>query len=37
MPKFEWDEAKNKKNQTKRNISFENAKRVFEDEDYGKE
>ncbi len=30
--KFEWDERKNKINQKKHNISFENAAYVFSDE-----
>jgi len=29
--KFEWDETKNKINQQKHNISFEEAKEVFDD------
>lgn len=33
MPEFEWDEGKNKSNQAKHNISFEDAKGVFDDED----
>ena len=32
MPKFEWDEAKNRKNRKKHKISFEEASKVFEDE-----
>ncbi|GAB5554723.1 MAG: BrnT family toxin [Saprospiraceae bacterium] len=32
MPNFEWDENKNGKNKVKHNISFENAKKVFEDD-----
>ncbi len=33
MPEFEWDEEKNKSNQAKHNISFEDVKGVFDDED----
>ena len=29
---FEWDESKNKTNQTKHSIAFETAAKVFEDE-----
>ena len=29
--RFEWDEAKNRRNLAKRHISFETAKLVFED------
>ena len=32
MPKYEWDENKNKSNQQKHSISFEKAKEVFEDQ-----
>jgi uncharacterized DUF497 family protein len=32
MKAFEWDENKNRKNQQKHNISFEQASGVFEDE-----
>lgn len=32
MPKYEWDESKNKSNQQKHSISFEQAKEVFEDQ-----
>lgn len=32
MKGFEWDEKKNQKNKEKHNLSFENASRVFEDE-----
>lgn len=32
MKKFEWDERKNEKNQLKHHISFENASKVFDDE-----
>lgn len=31
MSKFEWDDNKNKSNQLKHNISFEDAKEVFQD------
>jgi hypothetical protein len=31
MPKFEWDEHKNRKNQKKHGISFEDATSIFED------
>lgn len=31
--KFEWDPIKNKANQLKHNVSFEEAETVFEDED----
>ncbi len=33
MPKFEWDEEKNKLNQQKHKIPFEDAIDVFNDED----
>ncbi len=33
MPKFAWDEDKNKKNQDKHGISFEDASDIFNDED----
>lgn len=33
MPKFAWDEDKNKKNQDKHGISFEDARDIFNDED----
>jgi uncharacterized DUF497 family protein len=32
MPKFEWDEEKNRINQQKHGIQFQEAKEVFEDE-----
>lgn len=32
IPHFEWDEAKNKENQRKHRISFEEAQTVFHDE-----
>ncbi|MCR9053529.1 MAG: BrnT family toxin [Phaeodactylibacter xiamenensis] len=32
MKAFEWDENKNRKNQQKHNLSFEQASGVFEDE-----
>lgn len=32
MIRFEWDEEKNKKNQYKHGVSFEEAKTAFEDE-----
>jgi len=32
MPKYEWDENKNKSNQQKHSISFKKAKEVFEDQ-----
>ena len=31
--RFEWDEAKNLKNQKKHHVSFEEARTVFEDKD----
>lgn len=31
MPNFEWDENKNKANQEKHDISFEDASKIFED------
>jgi uncharacterized DUF497 family protein len=33
MPEFEWDENKNKSNQKKHGLSFEDARDVFEDKD----
>lgn len=33
MPNFEWDENKNRSNQKKHGLSFEDAKEVFDDED----
>lgn len=33
MSNFEWDENKNKSNQQKHGISFEEAKEVFDDDD----
>ena len=33
MPKFEWDNAKNRSNQKKHGISFEDASDVFNDKD----
>ena len=33
MPKFEWDENKNKKNTLKHKVNFEEAKTVFDDPD----
>ena len=33
MPKFEWDENKNKKNTLKHRVNFEEAKTVFDDPD----
>jgi uncharacterized DUF497 family protein len=32
MKEFEWDENKNRKNQKKHNLSFEDSSKVFEDE-----
>lgn len=32
MNEFEWDEHKNEKNKLKHKVSFEDAKKVFEDE-----
>jgi len=32
MREFEWDETKNEKNKVKHKVSFENASKVFEDE-----
>ena len=32
MREFEWDETKNEKNKTKHKVSFEDASKVFEDE-----
>lgn len=32
MPKFEWDENKNKSNQQKHGIDFEEAREVFQDD-----
>jgi len=32
MPKYEWDENKNKSNQQKHSLSFEKAKEAFQDE-----
>ena len=34
MPKFEWDSEKSKKNLSKHNVGFDEAKEVFDDE-YG--
>jgi uncharacterized protein len=34
MLRFEWDEPKNKSNQTKHGISFETAKLVFDDPNF---
>ena len=31
MPKFEWDSQKNRKNLSKHNVSFDEAKEVFND------
>ena len=33
MPNFEWDENKNRSNQQKHGISFDEAKEVFDDDD----
>ena len=32
MKEFEWDESKNQKNKEKHNLSFEDASKVFDDE-----
>ncbi len=32
MPKYEWDENKNKSNQQKHSLSFEKVKEAFQDE-----
>ncbi len=32
MQEFEWDETKNEKNKIKHKVSFEEANKVFEDE-----
>ncbi len=33
MPKFEWDSEKNRKNLSKHNVDFNEAKEIFDDED----